>query len=146
MKTKYKDIGFAITDYHGNNEFEHPRDFLSPAHLHTFAANEHIGDIERDIRTIMERVRCGCNSIPYKKFTKLMTRYLVQDMITCLNVFPSKNGISSDLSPAAIILGSPNLDYNKLNIKFGAYAKVQIGTTNSTKQITVGVIALRPAN
>ena len=67
-------------------------------------------------------------------------------MITYLNVFPSKNGISSDLSPAAIILGSPNPDYNKLNIKFGAYAKVQIGTTNSTKQITVGAVALRPAN
>ena len=34
-----------------------------------------------------------------------MTRSLVQDTITCLNMFPYKNGISSDLSPAAIILG-----------------------------------------
>ena len=46
----------------------------------------------------------------------------------------------------AIILGSPNTDYNKLRIKFGAYAQVYIGTNNSTKQITVGVIALIPAN
>ena len=61
-------------------------------------------------------------------------------------MFPSKNGISSDLSPAAIILGSPNPDYNKLKITFGAYAQVYIGTTNSTKQITVGAIELRPAN
>ena len=59
-------------------------------------------------------------------------------MIKCLNVFPSKNGISSNLSPSAIILGSPNLDYNKLNITFGAFAQVYIGTTNSTKQRTVG--------
>ena len=71
---------------------------------------------------------------------------MVQDMITCLIVFPSKNGISSNLIPAAIILGSPNQDYNKLKITFGAYAQVYIGNTNSTKQGTVGVIALIPAN
>ena len=75
-----------------------------------------------------------------------MSISLVQDMITCLNIFPSNNGISSDLSPAAIILGSPNLDYNKLKIKFGEYAQVYIGTTNIKKQITVGAITLRLEN
>ena len=34
---------------------------------------------------------------------------------------PSKNGISSDLIPEAIIPGSPNPDYNKLKITFGGY-------------------------
>ena len=119
---------------------------FSTSYLHTCAANEHIRDIKRSIWTIKERVKCGCHSIPYKKPKKLMTRYLVQDMITCLNMFPSKNGISSNLSLAAIILGSPNPDYNKLKITFGAYAHVYIGTTNSTKQRMVGAIALRLAN
>ena len=67
-------------------------------------------------------------------------------MITCLNMFPSKNGISSELIPAAIILGSPNPKYNKLKITFGAYAQVYIDTNNSTKQRKVEAIALRPAN
>ena len=67
-------------------------------------------------------------------------------MITCLNMFPSKNLISSNLIPAAIILGSPNTYYNKPNITFGAYVQVYIGTNNSTKQITLGEIVLRPAN
>ena len=71
---------------------------------------------------------------------------LVQDMITCLNMFPSKNVISSNLRPSAIILGSPNLDYNKLKITFGAYAQFYIGTTNIIKQITVGEIPIIPAN
>ena len=75
-----------------------------------------------------------------------MTRYPVQDMITYLNMPPSKNGISSDLIPAAIIIGSPNPDYNKLKITFWAYAQVYIGTTNSTKKRTVGVIELKLAN
>ena len=146
MKTKYEDRGFTITDYHGKNEFGHLCNFLAPSHLHTCATNEHIRYIEISIRTIKEQVRCGCHSIPYKKFTKLMTRCLVQDMITCLNMFPYQNGISSYLSPSAIILGSPNLYYNILGIIFGAYAQVCIVTTNSTKQRTVGSIALRPSN
>ena len=121
MNTKYKDIGFTITDYYSDNEFEHLSNFLAPAHLHTCAANEHIGDINRSIRKIKERLRFICQSIPYKKFTKLMMRYLVQDMITFLDIFPYKNEISSNLSPEAIILGSPNPDYNKMKIIFGAY-------------------------
>ena len=145
MKTKYKDRGFTITDYHGESEFQHLHYFLAPAHLQTCAANEHIGDIERSIWKIKERVRCGCNSIPYKKFTKLMTRSLVQDMLICLNMFPSKNGVPSDLSQEAIILGSPNPDYNKLKITFGEYSQVYIVTTNSTKHRMVGVISLMPS-
>ena len=46
-------------------------------------------------------------------------------------MFPFKNGISSDLNPEAIILGSPNPDYNKLKTTFGEYAQVYIGTANS---------------
>ena len=59
---------------------------------------------------------------------------------------PSKNRISSDLSPASIIFGTLNLDYNKLKITFGAYAQVYLGTTNITKQRMVGDIALIPDN
>ena len=67
-------------------------------------------------------------------------------MVTCLNMSPLKNGISSDLTPVEIIIGSPNTYYNKLKITFGEYSQVCIGTTNSTKKITVVLIALRPDN
>ena len=63
-------------------------------------------------------------------------------MFTCLNIFPSKNGISSDLLSEAIILGSPNPDYNKLKITFGSYAQVYIGTKKITKKRTVGAIEI----
>ena len=65
-------------------------------------------------------------------------------MITCLNMFPDKKCISSNLIPADIILGSSNIDYNKLKITFGSYAQVYIGTTKSTEQRTVAAIALIP--
>ena len=73
-----------------------------------------------------------------------MTISLVQYMITFLKMFPSKNGISSDLRPSAIILGYPNPYYNNIKIKFGSYAQVYLGITNSTKQRKVGDITLMP--
>ena len=61
-------------------------------------------------------------------------------------MFPYKNGISSDLIPEAIILGSPNTDYNQLKITLGSYTQVYIGTTNSTNWRTVREISLSPEN
>ena len=81
-----------------------------------------------------------------QKITKLMTRSLVQDMITCLNIFSSKNGISSNLSPSSSILGSSNPGYNKMRITFGACAQVYIRTNKSTKKRRVGAIALISEN
>ena len=82
----------------------------------------------------------------HAKFNELMKVSLVQEMVTFLNILLSKNGISSELSPASIILGSPNTDYYKFRITIGSYAKFYIGNTNSTKKRTVGAIALRPKN
>ena len=70
---------------------------------------------------------------------------LIQYMVTCLNMFPSKNGILKT-KPAAIISGFPNQDYNRLRIAFRLYAQVYISTTKNTKQRKVGAIVLQSAN
>ena len=66
--------------------------------------------------------------------------------VTCLKIFQSKNGISRDIIPESIILGSPNPDYNRLKITLGEYTQVYIGTTNSKNRRTVGTIELSPEN
>ena len=81
-----------------------------------------------------------------QKTLKLMTKYLLKDMVTCLNMLTYKNGTSGNLIPAAIILGFPNTNYNEVNIKFGAYAQVYIGTTNITNHRTVREITTRLEN
>ena len=146
MKNKYKDRGFNITYFHGKNEVQQLRVSFAPAHLHTCAANDHIGHNKRYIQTIKECVRCGCHCMTYKKITESITRSLVQDIITDLNMLSSQNGILSNLIPVAIILGPYNPDYNKLKIIFGAYVKFYIVTTNSTNQRKVLVFAQRPKN
>ena len=57
VKNKEHNRGFTITEYYGGNELETHRSFLSLDHLHTCAANEHIGEIERSIQKIKKRVR-----------------------------------------------------------------------------------------
>ena len=75
-----------------------------------------------------------------------MKRSLVQDMVTCMTIFPSRNETSSDLLPAAIIPGYPKKVYNKFKNTFVSYEQVYIRTKNSTKQRTLGEIAMCPEN
>ena len=114
---------------------------IPPAHMRCILAHLGYQEIHLDNQGASEMWLSLQN---LQKFTKLMARYILQDMINCLNMFSFKDRISSNLISAAIILGSPNPYYNKLNITFGVNAYVYIGTNNITKQRTVGAIALIP--
>ena len=74
--------------------------------------------IERYIRTIKERSRCICYKLPYDPYTKLITEEIILGVTKILNVFPNKGGINLDLSPDAIVLGTPKLDYNNIQVVF----------------------------
>ena len=63
-----------------------------------------------------------------------------------LNDFPNKDGIDQDLSPDAIILGTPKLDYNNIKLPFGSYVNLYDGTDITTNSRTVGAIKLRVSN
>jgi len=61
-----------------------------------------------------------------------------------LNIFPSKFGVSTELSPETIITGFPPPYYNKLKIELGSYAHVFDAPSPSNTPIsrTHGAIAL----
>ena len=60
--------------------------------------------------------------------------------------FPNKDGIDHDLSPDAIILGTPKLDYNNIKLPFGSYVNLYDGTDNTMNSRTVGAITSRASN
>ena len=60
--------------------------------------------------------------------------------------FPSKNGVSDTMSPAAMVDGKNKLDMGMKMLEFGSYAMVYVGTKNNTKQRSVPAIALLPSN
>ena len=146
VTSKFTQRGIKIIAYNGDNEFEKLRDHVAPAALNIVARGEHLGPIERSVRTIKERVRCSCHAIPYKRIPKLMTQSVVEKTVTWLNAFAARDGVSQTLSPAAIILGTPNPDCQNLKITFGSYAQVYESTTNTTKARSIGAIALKPSN
>ena len=145
---KYNCRGFNITDFHGDNEFDKSalKDFLQPALTHIYGRDEHVPPIERSIRTVKERARSTCSGLPYRRITILMVRSLIEAITEVLNAFPSKNGISSTLSPSTIIEGKPKFDFSRAMITFGSYAMVYTSTTNSMKRRSVPAIALRRSN
>ena len=75
-----------------------------------------------------------------------MVKSLTERIIYWLNAFPSDTGISSTMSPATIIEGSPHPDFSQKQIAFGAYKMVHTGTVKNTKVRDIPAITLKPLN
>ena len=145
---EYQNRGFRIRVVHADNEF----DTLEPELLELgveyngVAANEHVPEIERQIRVIKERIRCAWSQLPYKYKPKNMVIALAKMVVLWLNNFTPKSGVSDIYSPRQIVKGT-KLDMKKhCRIEFGAYAQVydEHAPTNNMLPRTVGCICLGP--
>ena len=119
---------------------------LLPSTLHLCAANEHVPKVERCIRTLKERTRTVCHTLPYKMYTRSMTRGLVEHVRKWINAFPSNAGIIGNYSPANIVEGVQNPDCNRKRVAYGAYIHAYCGTTNNMRPRTTPAIALHESN
>ena len=63
-----------------------------------------------------------------------------------LNVFPTNNDTGKDMRSKAIVQVATSIYCKHLNIILGSYAQVHLGTTNTMREITIGVIALNKSN
>ena len=50
-----------------------------------------------------------------------MICHMLDDVVGCLNQFPWKNGISSTLSPAGLVLDYAPPNFNVMRLEFGTY-------------------------
>ena len=112
--------------------------------LNTTSQDEHVGDVERYIRTVKECMRGISNTIPFKRMTRNMVMELAKAMVYWLNSVPSNTGVSPTMSPRTIIMGQL-LDYhNHCRYEFGEYVQTHKEHDNTLLSCTVGAIALRP--
>jgi hypothetical protein len=142
----YKARGFQVDVFLADGEFEPLRQHVHELGgvLNTTSNDEHVGDIERYIRTIKERARSTFHLTPFRKIPTVMTQHLVGGCVFWLNAFPCERGISDTMSPRTIISGM-SIDYHRhCRIMFGAYAQVHEEHDNSMQARTTGAIALRP--
>ena len=138
--------GFNVTDIHGDHEFACVQPDLAPIHFNIMAADGHVGEVERSIRTIKERYRAFAHGLPFRRHPILLLHSIIVEVIRCLNQFPWKYGISPTLSPATIVTGCPRVDFNSLRIEFGAYVQLFDDHTpsNTPRARSLGAIALGP--
>jgi hypothetical protein len=142
---QYSARGFTVTSIITDIEFECIRTSLPNIQLETVPPEEHVGEVERSIRTIKERVRSTVHGLPYTQLPKLMVKQLVIFVIDCLNQFPANEGVSDVMSPHTILTGRSNPDFNNFRIEFGAYAQIyEPGdiATNSMRSRTSGAVVL----
>ena len=103
-----------------------------------------MGDVERYIRTIKERMWGITNTLPFKRLPCNMIIELAKAAVYWLNSVPSHMGVSPTISPRTIITGQV-LDYHKhCRYEFGEYVQTHEEHDNSLVSRTVGAIALRP--
>ena len=109
----YRKRGFTITDAYGDNEFNHDscKEIILPGRMHICTRGEHVPIIERSVRTLKEKARTICQSLPYSNLPKIMVQALMDQVQKWLNVFPPLDNLDS-LSPAALVNGDekPNFE------------------------------------
>ena len=141
----YESRGFEIHTLTGDNEYEidELRDAILPTALHTVGAGEHVGGIEREVRTIKERARCTVQANPYDYATKLMVIQLVYDVIDWLDAVPARDGISDNLSPDSIVTGGMPPDFSQRWVPVWTYCLAYTSTDNTNKRRSLPCITLR---
>jgi hypothetical protein len=143
----YKRRGFFIDICLCSNEYEGVRTSLQDhgIKLNICAPNEHVPEVERNIRTIKERVRGMITILPFGTLPPVIIVHAVVFSIMWLNCFHPKGGVSKTISPQAIVTGmSPDAEKH-CQIPFGAYAQVHVEPNPSKDAITsrtVGGISL----
>jgi len=140
----YKARNIQIKQINADNEFECVRENLRPSILNTVAAEEHVGVIERAIRTNKDDTRCHIHRLPYTHYPIAMVEGAQRHSIHRRNNLPSINGVSKELSPETLNTGLPPPDYNEIiKLNFGDYVQTYEGETSNTgKARNIGAIAL----
>ena len=72
-----------------------------------------------------------------------MKSSLIKGVITWINSFLLKGGVTQLKSPATVVLGKYNPDYNKNQTIFGEYFISYIRATNTMKLMSVPAITIK---
>jgi hypothetical protein len=113
IKGIYAQHGFRLRMCHADGKFEPMQGDLIDMgiDLNVVSAEEHVPEVERDIRTVKERTHCVYNTVPFKQMPSCMVVEMVHAGVFWLNMFPPEDGVSDTLSPRALVTGL-QLDFN----------------------------------
>ena len=112
--------------------------------LNTASNDEHVPEIERQIRTVKERTRSIYCTLPFNKMPRRLIIEMVYAANYWLNMFPRQGGVSKTLNPRALLTGKTWSYTTHCKLEFGDYVQTHEEHDNSMAARTIGAIALRP--
>eukprot|EP00934_Nitzschia_sp_Nitz4_P001191 Nitzschia sp. Nitz4//scaffold483_size5322//2345//5042//NITZ4_009227-RA/size5322-augustus-gene-0.2-mRNA-1//-1//CDS//3329552882//1191//frame0 len=142
----YRLGGFRVRTMLVDGAFESTRGDMAAIgiRVNPTSMDEHVGEVERQIRTVKERMRAAYNMLPFEYLPPRLIIELAKSAVFWLNAFPHKLGISEQLSPRAIITGE-GIDFNRhCEYEFGEYVQTHEEHSNNMDPRTAGALALRP--
>ena len=146
----YHKGGFYVRHILADLQFEGLSDILYQKYNITYnapSAFEHVGEIERSIRTLKERIRATLSRLPYKeRIPKMIIQEAVANTVLMVNSFPPKSGLTTHMSPRTIMTGRKISYKSHCRLPFGDYAQVHENEQprNSMAERTLGAICLGP--
>ncbi len=100
----YGRAGFRVRNILMDGEFEKLKPLMTSIECNTTAAEEHVSEAERTIRTLKERTRELLATLPFTHIPKRMKIKFIYFMILWMNAFPVKSGISQTFSPRELLV------------------------------------------
>ena len=143
----YDSRGFQVSHLLADSGFQGIARDILPIRYNPSSAGEHVPEIERNIRTLKERVRSTIHGLPYRHHPTQMLEAIIRHNNMWLNWFVARDGVSDALSPRQIVWGdSPDFNVH-CKIEIGSYCEVfePRTITNTPASRTVPAIALTPA-
>ena len=132
-------------------EFEKIKEDFTAVEVNTTAEREHVGEIERAIRFVKERLRCVVSTLRDAGFRYYHHMVIIHGgvyfVVTMINGLPAPKKILGVMSPREIVTGR-KLDFKKdCRAPFGAYieASVDADVTNDMSPRARGSLSLGPA-
>ena len=142
----YQRWGFHVEVTLMDGEFGHLRGEMANmgVMLNETSRDEHVGDIERFIHTVKERMRAIYNTLPFHKVPVRLVAEMAKACVFWLNSLPPHSNFGNELSPRTIVTGQ-KLDFKRhCRFQFGEYVQTHEEHDNSMTSRTVGALALRP--
>ena len=140
--------GFVVNLMLMDQEFEKIKDVLPLVEVNTTAAREHVPEIERNIRTIKERVCATTSRFPFNPVPKMVIIQKLYTISLWLNAIRSILGKDRGLSPRELVLGR-GVDYHKdCRADLGGYVEARPDKiiTNDNTPRTHSCIAVGPSD
>jgi hypothetical protein len=139
--------GFIVNLALMDKESDAVKEHVSFFQVNTTAAREHVGEIERSIRTMKERTRCTISEFSFQSIPTKVMIYTVYNICMWLNVFPIISGIAGGFSPRELVTGLTINSIKHCKFDVGAYIEASTNAviTNDSANRTHPCIFLGPS-